>query len=849
MPMRAETTATDVTFESPFRTDRETIVGSTGDTNTIADTVEAASWDLLAADGAASGLASTIVQRAGLFPGSLTPSIATALGSTYEAHAAGGCACSACASEGGASAAPPPGTNWSDFAADSPPVVETTAFGNDYVDGILYGTKWSGPLTYSFADSVADFGPSYPYTIGGFAEITETQKTAFRAILEGVSIGGTFAYGSFSDVANIDITLAADPSGPSDLVIGEADTLGGQNIPTARVVDFPELDQRISGGDLLFGNDNNVYRNPTPGTFGWVTHIHELGHAFGLSHGHNSGGSTFGKTIPADRNAEEFSVMSYASIPNDFIKGSSNETFGMPQTLMQLDLIALQHLYGANYTTNAGTTIYRWSPTTGQMSINGVGQGLPGNGAADANKVFMTVWDGGGSDIYDLSNYSNDMQIDLTPGGWSRISDEQTAVRNITQQVVGAQPFEAHLASGNVYNAYMFNGDQRSLIEHAVGGSGSDWVEGNIADNKLRGNAGDDSLNGREGDDDIQGGSGNDLIFGDGREGGPAYNGPAYLQVPTNISNSTAQNAFDVTQYVGRQENPDVRDSATNPHVSLDVNGNNNGQDFFKIFVPGPGLLVLDIDYGTQNNFNAYMVLFDEAGTLLSASDESGVDSGSSFDLLANPNNPNSERGSEDPHIVYNVSNPGYFIIGVDDHIGRGVYSGVGYRLSITLPNYDETPSSAGDDLLSGDDGDDRMFGQGGDDVLMGDAGSDQLNGGGGSDTADYSNSSSAVTISLQTGNAQGGHATGDTLSSIENLVGSNFDDYLKGSTGTNRLEGGAGDDRLEGGAGTDRLYGSTGIDTAVYSGSSSAVTISLETGNAVGGHAAGDMLLSLIHI
>src|SRR5690606_37852372 len=111
-------------------------------------------------------------------------------------------------------------------------------------------------------------------------------------------------------------------------------------------------------------------------------------------------------------------------------------------------------------------------------------------------------------------------------------------------------------------------------------------------------------------------------------------------------------------------------------------------QDFFKIFVPGPGLLVLDIDYGMQRGFNAYMSLFDPNGTLLSASDESGVDPGSSFDLLADVNNPNSERGSEDPHIVYSVSRPGWHTIGIDNHVGGGVPFGTGYRLSITLPNF-----------------------------------------------------------------------------------------------------------------------------------------------------------------
>jgi hypothetical protein len=46
---------------------------------------------------------------------------------------------------------------------------------------------------------------------------------------------------------------------------------------------------------------------------------------------------------------------------------------------MMYDIAAMQHLYGANYTTNAGNTVYTWSPTTGEMSINGVGPGRAGH--------------------------------------------------------------------------------------------------------------------------------------------------------------------------------------------------------------------------------------------------------------------------------------------------------------------------------------------------------------------------------------------------------------------------------------------------------------------------------------
>ena len=77
---------------------------------------------------------------------------------------------------------------------------------------------------------------------------------------------------------------------------------------------------------------------------------------------------------------------------------------------MMFDIAALQEMYGANYTTNGGDTVYKWSATTGEMSINGVGQGAPAG-----NKIFMTIWDGGGNDTYDFSNYATNLTVNLSP--------------------------------------------------------------------------------------------------------------------------------------------------------------------------------------------------------------------------------------------------------------------------------------------------------------------------------------------------------------------------------------------------------------------------------------------------
>jgi Ca2+-binding RTX toxin-like protein len=141
-------------------------------------------------------------------------------------------------------------------------------------------------------------------------------------------------------------------------------------------------------------------------------------------------------------------------------------------------------------------------------------------------------------------------------------------------------------------------------------------------------------------------------------------------------------------------------------------------------------------------------------------------------------------------------------------------------------PSRDNIKGLAGNDTLHGGDQNDR---------LEGGSGADMLDGGGGSDKAPYSSSPAAVEIHLTPGAAapHGGEATGDTLISIENLSGSQFDDLLFGDTHGNILTGNGGNDKLvsggsagydaldddvgydtlDGGAGNDQLYGGAGID------------------------------------
>jgi Ca2+-binding RTX toxin-like protein len=120
----------------------------------------------------------------------------------------------------------------------------------------------------------------------------------------------------------------------------------------------------------------------------------------------------------------------------------------------------------------------------------------------------------------------------------------------------------------------------------------------------------------------------------------------------------------------------------------------------------------------------------------------------------------------------------------------------------------------AGHDSLSGGTGNDSLLGGAGLDRLDGGTGNDSLDGGADADTASYAAATAAVSVSLLLATAQNtGGAGTDTLTAIENLTGSAYNDRLTGNTAANVLQGGTGNDTLLGGSGLDSLSGGAGAD------------------------------------
>ncbi|UQI32629.1 retention module-containing protein [Pseudomonas bijieensis] len=136
-----------------------------------------------------------------------------------------------------------------------------------------------------------------------------------------------------------------------------------------------------------------------------------------------------------------------------------------------------------------------------------------------------------------------------------------------------------------------------------------------------------------------------------------------------------------------------------------------------------------------------------------------------------------------------------------------------------------------GNDILSAGSGNNTLHGGAGNDLLYSGAGNDLLDGGTGNDTASYAHATAGVTVNLGLLAAQNTVGAGtDTLTGIENLIGSNFNDTLTGDGASNRINGGLGHDVLNGGGGDDLLIGGLGNNT--LTGGSGADTFQWQAGN-----------------
>lgn len=395
------------------------------------------------------------------------------------------------------------------------------ASGSAVIDDLLSYSRWAGgSITFGFTTSASQYGANYGKgeATSGYQPLTSLQMMAARD-----------AFASWAELINLKITETSAAAN-ADIRVASS------SLPPTAWGYWPG--SSATAGDIWMGTSKNYYTNPVDGNFAKITFIHEIGHALGLTHPHepvltagnatdalagaicpccggapHSNAGAFEASAVADPSdpqavngdpidfgtdgngnaidAMAYSVMSYASYEGAGYANYTNATWDYAQSAMMRDIAAVQYMYGANFQTRSSDTIYSWSAVTGEKFINGAGQGAPGG-----NKVFETIWDGGGRDTINLSNYTSDLMIDLSPGGWNDFNNSQIASLG-----------KGNIAPGNVAMSLLYEGDMRSLIENAVGGSGNDTIFGNAGGNVLIGGTGNDYLEAIDGHSILGGGT------------------------------------------------------------------------------------------------------------------------------------------------------------------------------------------------------------------------------------------------------------------------------------------------------------------------------------------------------
>lgn len=346
---------------------------------------------------------------------------------------------------------------------------------------LIYGRAWgSKELTYSFTDSTAD------YTSGAYANRTELEN-GFKPFNAAQKAAAVRAFSLIESYTNLKFTEVTDAQGQ-----GEADIrMAGSGAPSTAWAYYPS--KSPVGGDVWINSASAHYSNPRVGTYGNHTFQHEIGHALGLKHGHDSSG--YG-ALDAAHDHMAYSVMTYKSYQGHTTGGYTNEYYGYTQTYMAYDIAALQAIYGINWETNNTDSTYTFSRTTGETFINGVSVNAPAS-----PRIFSTIWDGGGVDTIDLSNYDENVTADMRSGGAIHFSQIQTA-----------QLTAGKYADGNIFMAIAPEESKRAMIENLTTSSGNDKIKANRADNRIEAGSGNDDVITFGGDDFLFGGDGNDRL-------------------------------------------------------------------------------------------------------------------------------------------------------------------------------------------------------------------------------------------------------------------------------------------------------------------------------------------------
>jgi Ca2+-binding RTX toxin-like protein len=488
---------------------------------------------------------------------------------------------------------------------------------------------------------------------------------------------------------------------------------------------------------------------------------------------------------------------------------------------------------------------------------------LTGSGSNDSftgNAVANVLTGGGGNDVLAGGDGNDtltggDGNDTLRPGFQGDDDQAQGGNGSDTADYAAAGAVNANLTTGQAIGV---GTDTLGGIENLTGSAGDDFLTGDGLGNFISGGGGGDEINGGDGNDTIRGGAGNDILGGGSgvdfvdfrlSAGGVTANLGAGTATgegtdsATGFENALGSNAADsltgtgganvLIGYLGN-DTLNGADGADNlrPGAGDDALDGGGGIDMVELTsAPGPVTLNLDtgsasgegsdslsnLERATGSSHNDSLTGNSANNLLLGLAGNDTLNGGAGTDILrGGAGNDGLDGGDGAADTADFAGAPG----GVSADLLNGAATGDG---SDTLSNLEDLIGSAHNDTLTGNDtgnfinaggGNDTINAGGGNDTVRGGPGNDTVDGGTGTDYLDYRLAPAPVTATLATSPGSASGDGTDSLTAVENFLGSGFNDTLTGSDLANNLNGGAGNDTLSGLAGNDTLTGGAGDDT-----------------------------------
>lgn len=648
-----------------------------------------------------------------------------------------------------------------------------------------YGTKWGltmgqgVALTYSFSTPTSTYVSGT--SPGLVLDLTANQVTCIRDVMQQYSNISKLTFSEVSDTT----TSAGD--------IRWARSDNRTSVPTAYAF-YPGSESGMAG-DIWIGNNYYSYQYPVKGNYGYNTFQHELGHAMGLVHPHNS---SIPGTVEEDQ--LKYSIMSYRDFAGDSLNGT--ETGYYPTSLMLNDVAAIQYLYGVNTSYQTGNNTYSWAANT---------------------SVYETIYDAGGNDTIDASNQTQSVVLNLNSGTWSQIG----------------KAFYNGLASVRDCLTIAYT----TTIENATGSAYNDTLIGNAVANVLNGRAGADNMQGNGGDDIYYVDNAGDVVTENAGQGTDSVYASVSFALGDNVENLTLTGNTAING-TGNDLNNLITGNAAanllNGGAGADTLKGMGGDDTYSVdnvadavienANEGTDTINANVSYyslssnvenltltgiaigGTGNELNNVLIGNANANTLNGGAGNDTLDGGAGSDTLYGGLGDDTYWIDSSRDIVSENANEG-----IDT-----VNASLSYRLGANLENLTLIGTSPIEG--TGNSLNNTIIGNAAANRLDGDLGADTLKGLGGDDTYAVDSSSDIVVENLNEGIDSVYASSNYTLgANIENLTltvnassgtGNELNNVLMGNAYANTLSGGAGNDTLDGGQGSDTLYGGTGNDT-----------------------------------